>query len=77
MRGARRLLSLVGKLTGARELITGDAAFDDGVYVQGWPPLVHTLLDAETHIWQKLSPGSGPSPETRGSSRWPPASPDS
>jgi hypothetical protein len=42
------LATTVGKVIGARELITGDAAFDDAVYVTGSPSLVHALLDAET-----------------------------
>jgi HEAT repeat protein len=45
---AESLGTTVSKVVGARELITGDSAFDDGVYVQGWPPLVHALFDAET-----------------------------
>jgi hypothetical protein len=45
---AESLGTTVVKAIGERELITGDAAFDDGVYVKGWLPLVHALLDAET-----------------------------
>jgi hypothetical protein len=45
---AEGLRTAVVKAIGARELTIGDPAFDDGVYVQGWPPLVFALLDAET-----------------------------
>lgn len=45
---AENLETTIVKAIGRRELITGDAAFDDGVYIKGWPPLVHALFDAET-----------------------------
>jgi hypothetical protein len=45
---AEGLGTAVDKAIGARELTVGDPAFDDGVYVRGWPPLVFALFDAET-----------------------------